>query len=62
MRTMFPYSPQLSAALRLVRKLEEGFVVAPRDPSLEMLAAGAESAQVSPQLAARIYEAMIRRL
>ena len=62
MRAMFPYSPQLSAALRLVRRLEEGFVVAPRDPSVEMVAAGAQAANVHPDLAAQIYEAMIGRL
>ena len=62
MKKTIPYSPQVSAALWLMRRLEAGFVVAPRDPSVDMVAAGAQAAKVAPEVAAEIYQAMIGRL
>ncbi len=52
----------MGAALRLTRRLEASFIVAPRTPSRETAAAGAKAANVPPKLAVLLYEAMIARL
>lgn len=57
-------TPALRAALELVgqRDSVDHVVVAPRDPSAEMIADGAKAGDVSPELALRIYAAMVRGL
>ncbi|MFZ0693170.1 MAG: hypothetical protein WAN51_03320 [Alphaproteobacteria bacterium] len=57
-------SSALEAALAAVERMDKhaDLVLAPLEPSLEMVVAGATAGDISPKVAARIYRAMIRLL
>ncbi len=52
----------LAAACAIAAKLESGFVVAPLEPSREMVEEGVAAGGVTPACAKRIYQAMLGRL
>ena len=62
--TLKTRSSALEAALDAVERMDKhsDLVLAPMEPSLEMMVAGATAGDISPRVAARIYRAMIQLL